>query len=45
MFYDVVLGKLMEVDGSSVSAEEDSGDGQEKSQRFRKVIYGTNRLD
>ena len=45
MLYGVVLGEVIKVDGQSFAAEEDSGDGQEISQRFRKMINLLDRMN
>ena len=45
MLYDVVFGKTIKVNRFSITTEEDSRDGQEVRQRFRKVVYALYRFD
>lgn len=45
VFYDIVPGEMIEVDSSSIPAEENAGEGQEISQRFREVVHTLHCLD
>jgi len=45
VFYNVVFGKLIKIDSSSVTTEQNAGDGQEISQWFREVVYALYCLD
>jgi len=45
VFNNVVFGEAIEIDGSPVSAEENTRDGQEIGQRFCEVVHPLYRLD
>jgi len=45
VFDNVVFGEAIEIDSSSVSTEENTGDGQEIGQRLREVVHALYRLD